>query len=323
MSIEQPGHMDPYAHHILTGERTETGTSLLTLAEEKGADFDVSYLEASYLNPSSGCLTTPKVMKGKYEGDPLNVFVVRSDNGATIGLHSHQYPRTDGYKPVLRTAESLFPNTADSITLFGQGEKVVFSQNIGKSVDLGNGDVLKPMLYWTSSLNGKWATAVFNVMERLFCQNQLVSATPIIKVKHTTNHDHLLTLRAQILSEQVRRAEVFVDMARALKDQEFTNFQFLGLTHDLVPDPEEPDPATNKVNNCVRKRSAMNTAWRKERDEWGFNRWAAYNAIQGAEQHRILARVRNGRYDHSRSLERAMDGKAILADRALSLLLSA
>ena len=324
MSIEQPGYMARHEHHILSGgDLAETGKSLLDVARDAGADFNVFYPDALYINPDTRTVVTPRVETGKHAGTPQNVFVVRSDNGATIGLHGHGYPRTDGYKPVLRVAEALFPKCASSLTLFGQGEKVVFGQNIGKTVDLGDDDILKPMLYWTSSLNGQWTTAVYNVMNRLFCQNQLIGMTPIISVRHTSNHDILLDMRAEILREQIKRAEVFAGMARVLKDQEFTDIQFRELVHNLVPDPEEPDPGTLKVNHILRKRGAMANAWITEREEFGRNRWAAYNAIQGAEQHRILARGRGGRMDPDRSLERTLNGKAQLAERAMDLLIAA
>ena len=324
MSIERPGYMARYEHHILSGgDLAETGKSLLDVARDAGADFDVSYADASYVNPDSGTLVTPRVEKGRYQGNPQNVFVVRRDNGCTVGLHSHRYPRTDGYKPVLRVAETLFPRSASTLTLFGQGEKVVFGQNIGNAVDLGGGDILHPMLYWTSSLNGQWATAVYSVMNRLFCQNQLIGATPIISVRHTINHDQMLDMRAEILHEQIKRAEVFAEMARVLKDQQYTDMQFRALTYNLVPDPEEADPVTHKVNNILRKRGAMTLAWREEVDNWGRNRWAAYNAVQGAEQHRILARAAGGRLNPNRSLERTLNGGALLASRAMELLLAA
>ena len=317
MSIDQPGYMARHEHHILSGDLAETGKSLLDVAQRAGADFNVFYPDALYINPHTREVVTPRVETGKHTGTPQNVFVVRSDNGATIGLHGHGYPRTDGYKPVLRIAEALFPKCASSLTLFGRGEKVVFGQNIGNTVDLGDGDVLKPMLYWTSSLNGQWTTAVYNVMNRLFCQNQLIGMKPIISVRHTSNHDILLDMRAEILREQIARAELFARMARVLKDQEFTDIQFRELVHNLVP-----DPATSKVNHILRKRGAMANAWMTERAEFGRNRWTAYNAIQGAEQHRILARGRGGRMDPNRSLERTLNGKANLAEQAMDLLIA-
>ena len=321
MSIEQPGYMDPHAHHILSGgDLATTGRSLLDVARDTGADFDVAYPEASYIQPVSGLLVTPQVETGKHIGTAQNVFVVRKDNGATIGLHGHKYPRTDGYKPILRTAEALFPNCASGMTLFGRGEKLVFSQDIGETVDLGGGDVLKPMLYWTSSLNGTWRTAVYDVMSRLFCQNQLIGQTPIIAVKHTARHDVLLDMRAGILREQIERAQVFAEMARVMKDQDYTDLQFRQLVDVLVPEPEEDEPHAIKLNRIARERGALMNAWRNERNEWGRNRWSAYNAVQGAEQHRILARDRRGRINEDRALERAIDGKANLAAEALILL---
>jgi len=133
----------------------------------------------------------------------------------------------------------------------------------------------------------------------------------------------MLDMRSQILGEQIQRAEVFAEMARVLKDQEYTDFQFRSLTHQLVPDPEEAEPVVHKVNNILRKRGAMTLAWRDEIEEWGRNRWAAYNAVQGAEQHRILARGTGGRMNADRSLERTINGGALLAGRAMELLIAA
>ena len=62
--IEQPGYMPRSEHHFLQSGNVgeiDSGQSLLDLAAERGADFGVSYLDASYLSPATGCLVVPKV----------------------------------------------------------------------------------------------------------------------------------------------------------------------------------------------------------------------------------------------------------------------
>ena len=71
MVIEQPGYMARHEHHILSGgDLAGTGKSLLDVARDAGADFDVSYPEASYINPGTGTMVIPRVEKGKYRGQP-------------------------------------------------------------------------------------------------------------------------------------------------------------------------------------------------------------------------------------------------------------
>ena len=75
------------------------------------------------------------------------------------------------------------------------------------------------------------------------------------------------------------------------------------------------------MDNIITKRAACSAAWRKEKEEWGDgNRWLAYNAVQGAEQHNINGRVRGGYYSRDRALEKAIDNHTPLATRAMTLL---
>jgi hypothetical protein len=89
---------------------------------------------------------------------------------------------------------------------------------------------------------------------------------------------------------------------------------------------------------------AVLDAWGKEKQAWGVeetfqnedgdgnlqdnfitvkrgNRWLAYNAVQGAEQHYINAGYKPRRIKNQhRALTKAVEGKTRLADKALALL---
>ena len=127
----------------------------------------------------------------------------------------------------------------------------------------------------------------------------------------------------------MRRAEAFTSMARVLKDQDFTDEQFRLLVKDLVPDPipfkddkGQPMPLEDKQwTHIVTKRKAFKERWIKEVEQFGSsdvggNRWLAYNAIQGAEQHDLG----RGEATEERSFLRAIEGKTTFSDKALSLL---
>ena len=61
---------------------------------------------------------------------------------------------------------------------------------------------------------------------------------------------------------------------------------------------------------------AIRSAWKRELQSEDANMWTAYNAFQGAEQHKINAGFKTTAKSKERSLTRALDGKTPIADEA-------
>ena len=297
--------------HLLTGDKVERSSAQKVMSEAGGL-FNVSLRAAQFTK--DGQVVTPRDGDGKAR----NRFVVRTDNNNVLGLHGRGYPSTGGYHFLAEMAESLFPETTTSCTVFGLGEKIAITQDLISPVDIGGGDVIQPQICWISSLNGRWTTSVYDLSTRLFCQNQLVGQ-PLVKVKHTKNHDALLDMRVRILEGAAARARSAATMARVLRDQAYTDVQFHELVSRLLPiDYEQMSDV--RIRNLVTKHTACKEAWRNEREEWGAgNRWLAYNAIQGAEQHRINGMVR-GKVKPDRALEKSIERKVPLAVEAMRVL---
>ena len=286
--------------------------------EDAGALFDVAFPASGYEDPEYGNGVVPCVQDGVNKGTPLHKYVIRTDTNQVLGLHSHKYAETDGYKFIADMAEELFPKTTTSCTVFGVGEKIAVTQELVSPIDLGEGDFIQPQICWITSYNGVWATAVYDLTHRLFCQNQLVGQ-PLVKVKHTKNHDSLLEMRVRILEGSIARSEALANMARVLKDQEFTDVEFSELVAQVLP--LTADMTSRQEGNLWDKRHYCRGAWVRERNEFGAgNRWMAYNAVQGAEQHRINGRARGGLYDPMKAMEKAIDSKTPLAEQAMALL---
>ena len=162
--------------------------------------------------------------------------------------------------------------------------------------------------------------------ERFFCQNQLIGL-PLISVRHTRNHDNLLSMRVEILEGAKARADAWTGQAREWKDQEMIDSEFFEMVNDLMPIPEY-----NRTNDLVRERIKMKRnnildRWYKERDAFPTstepkvaNKWCAYNAFQGAEQHYINAKGRGHNWSRDRALVKAIDGKTPLATQAFNYL---
>ena len=308
-------------HHVegdvmLTGHREHPQDAHIVM-QEAGALFDVAY-PASAFTQGEGDIHIPRVQTGVNIGRPLHKYVVRTDTDEVLGLHSHKYAETDGYGFIADMAETLFPEKTTSCTVFGVGERVAVTQELIAPIDLGSGDWIQPQICWISSYNGLWATSVYDLTSRLFCSNQLIGQ-PLVKVRHTKNHDKLLELRVRILEGSIARAEALVNMARVLRDQHYTDNQFAQLMFRVLPIADLSD---RKVANVQVRHQYCRTAWDRERQEFGAGtRWMAYNAIQGAEQHRINGCTRGSDlYDADRAMERAINGRTPLAERALALL---
>jgi len=291
--------------------------------ENVGALFDVEYVPAGFQD--NGFYTRVPGDVGK----PMYKWVNRlSDDNESkpLAIHKGSYPEVDGYKHLADMAEFMFPLSSKECTLFGDGERVLLVQQLADPMDLGDGDTIQSNIIWVSSLNGTWSTKVYDMTERFFCQNQLIGL-PLISVRHTRNHDSLLSMRVEILEGAKARADAWTGQAREWKDQEMIDSEFFEMVNDLMPIPEY-----NNTNDLVRdrikmKRNNILDRWYKERDAFPTstepkvaNKWCAYNAFQGAEQHYINAKGRGHNWSRDRALVKAIDGKTPLATQAFNYL---
>ena len=308
-------------HHFLTKDRAEHPLDAHVVMREAGALFDVAYPASGYREKDwRDGVKFPLVQTGVNKGKARHKYVVRTDTGEVLGLHSHTYAETDGYSFIADMAEEMFPQSTTSCTVFGEGEKIAVTQDLVNPVDLGDGDIIQSQVCWITSYNGVWPTAVYDLTRRLFCQNQLVGQMPLVRVKHTKNHDHLLEMRIRILEGSIARAKTVSAMARVLRDQEYSDEQFDRLVSQILP-VNHTEMTERQANNVLTRQQYCRGAWYKEKEEFGAgNRWLAYNAVQGAEQHRINGRVRGGQFSRDRALEKAIDQKTPLAEKALALL---
>ena len=286
------------------------------------ADFDVLYVPSGYEDPFTGEMCIPEYTKGTYRGEPADQYLLRSDTGQVIGNMSGRYPAREGYKHVFDTLDDLFPQSCDSVTVFGNGERVVVEQVLDEPYDLGGGDMIQPYIYTRMSLNGTWKTEIIPISQRLACENQLGFTGQLIGVRATKNHDTLLTMRASVIEMSKAQGLALKNMARVLSEQEFTDSMFREMQDRIIPVDHEDHHKT--VTAALNKRGACWTAWKPESENHP-TMWGAYNAMQGAEQHRINATPKSGETKEAareRALVKALDGKTPIADAAEAYLLS-
>ena len=293
--------------------------SVSTLARIQNADFDLEYVPSGYAHPETGELVIPKYEKGAYKGDPADQYLLRTDTNEVVGNMSGRYPDRDGYKHVFATLDELFPQTCESVSVYGNGERVVVEQVLDEPFDLGNGDTIQPYIYTRMSLNGTWKTEIIPISRRVSCENMLGNASGyIIGVRATKNHDSILTMRSQVVEMSMAQGNTLKRMAQTLLDQTFTDQEFANMVDNLLPYPDV-DAHVKTQNAAIAKRGAVLNAWSNEGSE---NMWAAFNAFQGGEQHRINANYKTTREAQERSFLKALDGKTPIADAAELYLMS-
>ena len=304
-------------HDWLTKEVAEHGRNVLDVASEVNADFPVEYVASQYTCPMTGELKTPEYLKGNKRGDALNLYVLRTDGvpSVNLGLHSGRYPQRNGYKHVFETMETMFPSSCTDITVFGKGERIAITQQIGDPIEVMEGDDILPVIITSSSLNGQAKTTINAVGERVRCLNMLDLSKGLIQVKSTKNHDDLLTLRSALLEASKVNSDSLVTFARQLSSSTLSDTAFYRMLNTLLPEAEE-DAATKTKNAIEAKRHAILNAWSQETNgDWG-NGWLAYNAFQGAEQHRINQGFKSTTAAKQKGFEKVLDRSTPIADAA-------
>ena len=104
-------------HHFLTKDRAEHPLDAHVVMREADALFDVSYPPSIY-QKAPMIYVTPRVRDGVNKGKSRHKYVVRTDTGDVLGLHSHTYAETDGYDFIADMAEEMFPESTTSCTVF-------------------------------------------------------------------------------------------------------------------------------------------------------------------------------------------------------------
>ena len=292
-----------------------------------GADFDVDYRSAQFQSVNEGHEHivgrrnfTPVYNKGMKQGKPLFEGIFRSGTDQMLGMVSGSYPARDGYKHVLDVMEDLFPNSCTGITVFGQGERAIIAQEIGDAIDLGmfNGeqDILQPYVYTRMSLNRSWSTESIPMVKRLVCENALGHKDKLFRVKATTNHDHRLTLAAEIMQASIDQTYELAAMANGFKDCDFRGGDFTRLVNDLFP--YDPTASNRAENTRIKKMTQLNQGWNKQTGHFKVhqNMWTAYNVVQGVEQHTWNSpRLEKSHVrDEAKGLANTLDGKTPIAD---------
>ena len=112
------------------GEVSQTRNAV-DLGLDAGALFDV------FSHPVMIGDETPTITQGKYKGSPSQVAVYRRNDDGTPHLLNVTHPSfpISNYLQVLETAEALFPESTTAVKVLDNGERLMFTQEIGDLVN--------------------------------------------------------------------------------------------------------------------------------------------------------------------------------------------
>ncbi len=188
------------------------------------------------------------------------------------------------YQLLFDTAEEMFPNSCNQFSLFGNGERVCFTQTIGELTEFEDGDELFTNLMYTGSMDSTWKTAVYGFMYRPACSNAIPMGTLQLAQKRTTNHDYMLFQKAKVLSGAYGVAEQFVTSARILKQIELNRVQ-LALEIDKILPVVDEDSSTKSINTRDKMEEGIRYYFEEESEEYGPTAWSLFQAVQSYEFH--------------------------------------
>lgn len=289
---------------LSAADRVSAGTSVLDAALDGGALFEVE--SAGLMLPDG---TVPTVESGKYKGEPTHKLVYRTlpEGGQhLLNVAGPGYP-TSNYHQLFEMAENLFPNACTGLRSFEGGRRVMFTQGLGQTVDLGDGDTIQSNLIWIGSLDSTWASAAYSLTTRAFCANQIPSSKEHLKVKRTANHDIRLLERGAVMAFALERFEAFAQDAAALRTVTITNAQAWEILRRVVPAPRpnaEGEVSTRAQAAYDRKVQGIRYFWAEESDgPSAGTAWALLNAFQSYEYHTATRKTIDGAPDPERQVE--------------------
>lgn len=230
---------------------------------------------------------TPTILpNGTMDTDTFTIYREMSDGSQVVlnaGVKKNYY--AGSYATLLETAEAMFPNSVTGMQVFGNGQVLVFVQDIGIGTSFDDGDELTTHIMWTASLDSTFASAAHGFAFRPFCTNQLRMSTLQLAQKRTLNHDGLMFSKARIMAEAHNRFDAFVGNARMLKALPLTPLLKKRVLDEVAPLVTDPDAAQKAINHAERRRDGILYFLSEEVERFGENAYSLYQAVNSYEFH--------------------------------------
>ena len=282
---------------------------------------DVALDNDALFVPKEAPLTLPDgTVPQNSDGQAIYRTIYREKNDGSQVLLNPAVSRgyhSDSYKVLYETADAMFPESCVDFKLVGNGEKVMFTQQLEESKDLGGGDEVISYLMYTGSLDSTWATAVYGFAFRPFCTNQIPMGLLQLSQKRTKNHDAMLFSKSLVLAQATSVFNDFTSNATFMRGITLTEQQYRSLRDQILPELSED--ATGKAVSFADKRiEAIDYFWQEEKDKVGNNAWALFNAFQSYEFHTATKGKEVKQIDVIRKPERNQTLTNALTERVLA-----
>lgn len=248
---------------------------------------------------------------------PGRKAIVRSDNGAVLGVFS------DGYQPhhydewLLSNVEAILSQSLmiGSAGLLENGAVAWVQVEMPENVTTAEGVTFRPWINAFSSLNGKFATTYKTGVTNIVCDNTMRAAqgerSEQFKAKSTSKSLERLGQVRDALGLVFSTGEDFAAEVAQLCATDFTNRQFDALVKDMFPIEDDAPSRTRTMT--TQKRDQLHTLWVADERvaPWSGTAWGAYQAFNTYGQH--VARIK-GDNRAERNMTKTLNGKIDEAD---------
>jgi len=270
--------------------------SATDLAMDHGANF--TPLLSPIMHPAEGAVALEAEQIKARRGERTRGMYYSVWNESIVGKSavllnpsvSDTYAATP-YMQTMQMIEEVFPCSAVGFSNINDGQRIMLIIELTGSIDLGDGDVLIPNLVVIDSLDGSHATKIIPTAHRSFCENQLRHSKIILSVKHTANHNRLLSQWTTQVARAKQDWALFVDRAKSFKHIDFDRRGYaVSWLHEVLPKPErgEKQSAQGYRSQLTRWENDIDSIMRRydyEAREFGHNAWSLLQAIQSHEYH--------------------------------------
>lgn len=256
--------------------------------------------------------------------DSTRQAIIRPDTGAILGLFKDGYTIHQYDEWLIHNVETLLDDDLQigSAGLLENGGVAYVQIEMPENIETPEGEIFRPYILATTSLNGKLATTYSSVIQRVVCDNTLECALTEkdaqVKVKHSKYSQLRIASTRDVLRIMHDSADAMSEEIKRLCETEVSGKLFVKFLDNYVPIPDEDGRPKTMAQ---RKQDDMMSLYTTDErvSPWAGTAWGVLNMVNTYNQH--LTTLHKGTKRDERNIFATATGKIWEADRsALSML---
>jgi len=209
-------------------------------------------------------------VNGTWHSQPDRKAIVRSDNGAVLGMFKDSYAIHQYEDWLINSLSHLIDDDLNigSAGLLKNGAVAFVSIEMPESIKVLDGFTVRPMLLATTSHNGSISTTFKKVATRVECDNLLAYALREDGEQFRARHSKNSTMKLQSVRDALGFVHAMTDdiVAEVLKysNVKVTDREWEAIVQRLMPISLNPDVAKQAVSRVENKQERMREMYKND-----------------------------------------------------------